>query len=93
MVIGVLLVAVRSYLRITSRRTLIKASYGLVSSSRLQIVEGRRLVTDGVYSRICHPLYLGEIARNLGFTLILSSLYGFAVVLVGGLFLPFRIDI
>ena len=70
-----------------------KAGFGLVSSSRLQILEGQRLVTDGVYSHVRHPLYLGEISRNSGFTLILSSLYGFVVVLVGSLFLPFRIQI
>jgi len=93
LVIGILLVAVGGYLRFTSRRTLMKAGFGLVSSSRLQIVEGQRLVTDGVYSHVSHPLYLGEISRNLGFALILSSLYGFVVVLVGSLFLPFRIQI
>jgi len=69
------------------------AGFGLLNSARLQIVEGHQLLTDGVYSRIRHPLYLGEIMRNLGFTLILSSLYGFVIVLVGSLFLPFRIEI
>lgn len=93
LVTGVLLVVFGGYLRITSRRALMRAGFGLLNSSRLQIVEGHRLVTDGVYAYIRHPLYLGEISRNLGFTLILSSLYGFALVLVGGLFLPFRIEI
>ena len=93
LVIGVLLVAVGGYLRITSRRTLMKAGFGLLNSSRLQIVKDQRLVTNGVYSHIRHPLYLGEIIRNLGFTLILSSLYGFAAVLVGSLFLFPRIEI
>ncbi len=93
LVVGVLLVAFGGYFRIMSRRALMGAGFGLLNSSRLQIVEDHRLVTDGVYSRIRHPLYLGEITRNLGFTLILSSLYGFAIVLVGGLFLPFRIEI
>jgi protein-S-isoprenylcysteine O-methyltransferase Ste14 len=93
LVAGVLLVAFGGYLRITSRRALMGAGFGLLNSARLQIVEGHRLVTDGVYSRIRHPLYLGEITRNLGFTLILSSMYGFAIVLFGGLFLPFRIEI
>jgi len=69
------------------------AGFGLLNSSRLQIVEGHRLVTDGVYRNIRHPLYLGELTRNLGFTLILSSTYGFLMVLIGGLFLHFRIGI
>jgi len=93
LVIGILLVAFGGYLRITCRRALMGAGFGLLNSARLQIVEGHQLLTDGVYSRIRHPLYLGEIMRNLGFTLILSSLYGFVIVLVGSLFLPFRIEI
>jgi protein-S-isoprenylcysteine O-methyltransferase Ste14 len=93
LLVGVLLVAFGGYLRITSRRALMGAGFGLLNSSRLQIVEGHRIVTDGVYRHVRHPLYLGEITRNLGFTLILSSLYGFAIVLVGGLFLHFRIGI
>lgn len=93
LVIGVLLIAVGGYLRITSRRTLMKAGFGLLNSSRLQIVKDQKLVTDGVYSHVRHPLYLGEITRNLGFTLILSSVYGFALVLFGSLFLLPRIEI
>ena len=91
--VGVLLVAFGGYMRITSRRALMGAGFGLLNSARLQIVEDHRLVTGGVYGLIRHPLYLGEIARNLGFTLVLSSLYGFALVLAGCLFLPFRMGI
>ncbi len=69
------------------------AGFGLLNSSRLQIVEGQRLLTDGVYGHIRHPLYLGEITRNLGFPILLSSLYGLVVMLVGNLFLLFRIEI
>ncbi len=93
LVVGVLLAAFGGYFRITSRRALIGAGFGLLNSSRLQIVEDHRLVTDGVYRHIRHPLYLGELTRNLGFTLILSSMYGFLFVLAGGLFLHFRIGI
>jgi protein-S-isoprenylcysteine O-methyltransferase Ste14 len=93
LMVGILMVAFGGYFRITSRRALMGAGFGLLNSAHLQIVEGHRLVTDGVYSRIRHPLYLGEITRNLGFTLILSSMYGFALVLAGGLFLPFRMEI
>ncbi len=93
LIIGIILVITGGALRATSRRALMRAGFGLLNSSRLQIVEGQRLVTDGIYGRIRHPLYLGEITRNLGFTLILSSLYGFVIVLVGGLFLPLRIEI
>ncbi|UCD45785.1 MAG: isoprenylcysteine carboxylmethyltransferase family protein [Candidatus Bathyarchaeota archaeon] len=92
-VTGVALLVFGGVLRLTSRRTLMKAGFGLVSSSRLQIVEDQRLVTDGVYRHIRHPLYLGEMARNLGVALVLSSAYGSAIVLLGNLFLLFRIPI
>jgi protein-S-isoprenylcysteine O-methyltransferase Ste14 len=92
-VTGVVLLVFGGALRLMSRRTLMKAGFGLVSSSRLQIVEDQRLVTDGVYTHIRHPLYLGEMARNLGFALLLSSAYGSAIVILGNLFLLLRIPI
>jgi protein-S-isoprenylcysteine O-methyltransferase Ste14 len=92
-VTGVVLSIFGGALRLMSRRRLMKAGFGLVSSSRLQIMEDQRLVTDGVYTHIRHPLYLGEMARNLGFSLLFSSVYGSAIVLLGNLFLLFRIPI
>jgi protein-S-isoprenylcysteine O-methyltransferase Ste14 len=80
------------YLRFMSRRQLMGAGLTMLGSSRLVIAEGQRLVTDGLYRRIRHPLYLGEITRNLGFTLVLTSGYGFALVLLGSLFLLVRIQ-
>lgn len=91
--IGVVLLAIGGTLRLTSRRALMRAGFGLLNSSRLQIVEGQRLITDGVYGLVRHPLYLGEITRNLGIALILSSLYGAIVILVGNAFLLLRIEI
>ncbi len=88
---GVILLLIGGALRMASRRTLMKAGFGLLNSSRLQIVEDQRLVTDGIYGHIRHPLYLGEIARNLGVPLILLSVYGFAIVFGGNLFLLLRI--
>jgi protein-S-isoprenylcysteine O-methyltransferase Ste14 len=79
------------YLRLMSRSQLMRAGLTMLGSSRLVIAEGQRLVTDGLYRSIRHPLYLGEITRNLGFTLILTSGYGFALVLLGSVFLLFRI--
>lgn len=92
-IIGVVLLIIGGTLRITSRRALMRAGFGLLNSSRLQIVEGQRLITDGVYGLVRHPLYLGEIARNLGIAMILSSLYGAVVILVGNAFLLLRIEI
>jgi len=89
--LGLAMLVFGGYIRLTSRRQLMGAGLTMLGSSRLVIAEGQRLVTDGLYRRIRHPLYLGEITRNLGFTLILTSGYGFALVLLGSMFLLFRI--
>jgi protein-S-isoprenylcysteine O-methyltransferase Ste14 len=89
--LGLAMLVSGGYLRFTSRRQLMGAGLTMLGSSRLVTVEGQRLVTDGLYRRIRHPLYLGEATRNLGFTLILSSGYGFTLVLLGSLFLLVRI--
>ena len=80
-------------MRILSRTTLMKAGLGMLESSRLRIVEGQRLVTSGVYRYIRHPLYLGEIARNIGVPLFFNSFTGLIVILLGNLFLLMRINI
>ena len=64
----------------------------LVSTSRLQIVENQKLVTDGPYHYIRHPLYLGEILRNVGIVSIFSSGIGLLLILVGTILLLFRIN-
>ncbi|HUV34812.1 MAG TPA: isoprenylcysteine carboxylmethyltransferase family protein [Candidatus Desulfaltia sp.] len=89
--LGLAMFSLGGYLRFMSRRQLMRAGLTMLGSSRLVTVEGQRLVTDGLYRRIRHPLYLGEMTRNLGFTLILTSGYGFALVLLGSVFLLFRI--
>ena len=89
--LGLAMLVFGGYIRLTSRRQLMGAGLTMLGSSRLVIAEGQRLVTDGLYRRIRHPLYVGEITRNLGFTLILTSGYGFALVLLGSMFLLFRI--
>ncbi|MFH2109656.1 MAG: isoprenylcysteine carboxylmethyltransferase family protein [Candidatus Bathyarchaeota archaeon] len=89
--LGLAMFSFGGYLRFMSRRRLMRAGLTMLGSSRLVTVEGQRLVTDGLYRRIRHPLYLGEMTRNLGFTLILTSGYGFTLVLLGSAFLLFRI--
>ena len=89
--LGLVMLVFGGYLRVTSRRQLMRAGLTMLGSTQLVTVEGQRLVTDGHYRRIRHPLYLGEITRNLGFTLVLASGYGFALVLLGSAFLLFRI--
>ena len=65
----------------------------LVSTSRLQIVEGQQLVKDGLYKHVRHPLYLGEILRNFGVVSIFSSGYGILLVMIGTVFLLLRIKL
>ncbi len=50
------------------------------------------LLKIGPYKYIRHPLYLGEILRNLGLVSILSSGYGILLVLIRTLLLLFRIN-
>lgn len=62
-------------------------------TARLQIVKKHKLVKDGLYKYIRHPLYLGEILRNRWFVLIFSSVYGTLIVLLASIFLLFRIEL
>jgi protein-S-isoprenylcysteine O-methyltransferase Ste14 len=89
-VTGFILLVIGGILRLVSRRTLKKAGFTLFNSGRLQVVEDHQLVTDGVYRLIRHPLYLGEMARNMGFALLLASLFGVIVMMVGNAFLLLR---
>ncbi len=54
-------------------------------------MEGHRLVKDGLYKYIRHPLYLGETIRNFGFVLIFSSIYGILLIVAATIFIAFRI--
>ena len=92
---GLVLLLVGGLIRMKSRLELKKkAGYGsLVGTAKLKIVKEQKLVKDGLYKHIRHPLYLGEILRNLGFVVIFSSLYGILIVLLASIFLLFRIVI
>jgi protein-S-isoprenylcysteine O-methyltransferase Ste14 len=91
--VGAALVILGGSLRSVSKLTLKRAGFGLVNSARLRVIEKQRLVTDGIYRHIRHPLYLGEIMRNIGFTLVVSSLYGLIPMLLCSAMLLFRIGI
>lgn len=91
--LGGALVIFGGVLRVVSRFTLKRAGFGLVNSAKLQILEDHKLITDGVYKYIRHPLYLGEISRNIGFGVLFSSLYGVILLVIGCIFLIIRIEI
>jgi len=90
---GVALVILGGSIRAISRMTLKRAGFGLVNSVRLRVIQKQKIVTDGVYGRIRHPLYLGEIIRNTGFAFAACSLYGLIPILIGNALLLFRIGI
>ena len=92
---GLCLLLIGGYLRFKARLELRKKAgfSSLVSTSRLQVVEGHRLVKDGLYKHVRHPLYLGETLRNFGLVLILSSTYGVLFIAMGTVFLLLRIRI
>jgi len=91
--LGIIFFIIGGTFRIISRKTLMKAGFSMTSSAKLQIVENQQLVTDGIYGKIRHPLYVGEILRNFGFALLVTSLYGFLVFTLANLFLLNRIRI
>ena len=89
---GIILIGIGGFFRIKSRTILKKAGFNMVNSYKLQIVSDHRLITEGVYSYIRHPLYLGEIIRNIGLAVLFSSLYGLVVMIIANLFLVVRIQ-
>ena len=93
--VGLPLLLVGGLIRMKARLELKKkARFGsLIGTGKLQIVKEHQLVKDGLYKHIRHPLYLGEILRNLGFAVIFSSVYGTLIVLLASIFLLFRIGI
>jgi len=92
---GLILLLVGGLIRMKARLELKKkAGFGsLVGTAKLKEVKEHHLVKDGLYKQIRHPLYLGELLRNLGFVVIFSSIYGILIVLLASLFLFFRIEI
>ena len=83
--IGLAFVIIGGFLRTKARLELKKKAGfdSLVSTTRLQIVEGHQLVKDGLNKHLRHPVYLGEILRNCMHALFIR---------VGTIFLLFRIN-
>jgi len=94
-VAGLLLLLVGGVIRFKARLELKKkAGFGsLAGTGKLQIVKEHQLVKDGLYKHIRHPIYLGEILRNVGLVVIFSSVYATLIVLLASIFLLFRIEI
>ena len=94
-VAGLFLLVVGEVIRMKARLEL-KRKAGFSSNTktvRLKIVKDHQLVSDGLYKHIRHPIYFGEILRNLGFVIIFSSFYGSLIILLASTLLHFRIEI
>jgi protein-S-isoprenylcysteine O-methyltransferase Ste14 len=93
-IIGIPILAFGAVMRFLPRKSLSKAGFKSIwKTPYLQIVEDHRLVTDGYYKHIRHPIYLGEIARMFGWVITLSSLYGLLFMIIGSMFLLIRIEV
>lgn len=94
-VIGVILMMLGGFIEISVRIQLRnKAKFpNLQSTKLLQIVKGHRLLTDGMFSYVRHPLYLGRILLSVGWVLIFLSFYGAVFMAIGILFFLPRIRI
>ena len=83
-VIGLLLLAIGSVTKILPRKKLVEAGLGsALNTAYLQVVKDQRLVTDGFYKYIRHPIYSGDIMQKYGWVIMLSSLYGLVFVTIG----------
>ena len=94
-VAGLLLLVLGGVIRMKARFELKrKAGFSSHNSTgRLEIVDEHQLVRDGLYRHLRHPMYCGEIVRNLGFVIIFSSVYGILIILLASTLLHFRIEI
>ena len=75
-VVGLLCFMIGLAIRLVAWRTL-RQSY----SWTLEIREGHRLVTHGIYRYVRHPIYLGSMMGAVAPPVFVSSVYGFLVML------------
>lgn len=92
--VGLPMLLTGGYLRMRARVQLKKKAgfSSLAATGKLQIVEDHKLVEDGLYKHVRHPIYLGETVRNLGIVLLFSSIYGLVLIAAATVFLLFRMQ-
>ena len=64
-----------------------------ISTIELKINQDHKLITNGLFKHVRHPLYSGFILRGLGLGLLSSSVYGSILIFVSLSFLIPRIGI
>ncbi len=92
---GVLLIFLGVVLELIVRFTLVeRAGFdSLTETKRLLITHDHNLLTDGVFGRIRHPLYLGRITLDFGIALLFSSLWGAVLMAISALLFLVRIRV
>ena len=92
---GALLIFLGLVLELIVRFTLVeRAGFDtLTETKRLLITHDHNLLTDGVFGRIRHPLYLGRITLDFGIALLFSSLWGAVFMAMSALLFLIRIRV
>ena len=57
------------------------------------IVDEHKLITDGIFGHIRHPLYLGKIVAHFGIALFFSSLWGAVLMAISAVCFLIRIRV
>ncbi len=71
-----------------------RAGFSFLQTKRLLITDGHRLITDGVFRYLRHPLYLGQILWfHIGIVLLRPSLWGAVLMALGAVSYCIRIRI
>lgn len=84
LLIGFLVLVVGFVVKTQARKKLVAAGFASVKETAyLQIVKDQKLVTDGLYKHIRHPVYSGDVLQKYGWVIMLSSLYGALFVTIG----------
>ena len=78
--LGIPLIMIGLAIRIVARKAL-----GEQYSARVETSKSHQLITNGIYSRLRHPAYLGSLSLFVGIPLSLWSIPGLAIALLGGI--------
>ena len=83
--LGLFLFHAGMFIRITAVRTL-KRQFSIF----VAIQENHQLITNGIYSHVRHPIYLGAFLSLTGFALVFPTLLGFLFVIIYSMLLGHR---
>jgi protein-S-isoprenylcysteine O-methyltransferase Ste14 len=92
---GVLLIFLGTVLEIAVRLALVnRAGFStLTETRRLLITDEHELITDGLFKRIRHPLYLGRITLDFGIALLFASFWGGVLMGISAVLFLIRIHV